>query len=238
MIEAAVAQGPHPTASTPEALEVFKEDIKYQVQVEFSKVISWEELKKLWPKNLKISLVACIPQVGQQGCIILDISFLVYQEGDGVVTAMQASVNGTTALQAPLVTVKQIGKVLPRLPHYMQDTPAGLHILFSKLDLSNGFWRLIMQGADCYNFAYVLPQAAGKPIQIVVPSAVQMGWVESPSLFCTVTELAGDSAQHFVDNNVQLPHDPIEESMMIQKVPPGGRAEKPTKLLQVYLDNF
>jgi hypothetical protein len=86
----------------------------------------------------------------------------------------------------------------------MRDTPAGLHILFSKLDLSNGFWfwRLIVQGADCYNFAYVLPQAAGKLIQIVVPSAVQMGWVESPSLFCAVTELARDLAQHFVDNNV------------------------------------
>ncbi len=95
-----------------------------------------------------------------------------------------------------------------------------------------------MQGADCYNFAYMLPQAAGKPILIVVPSAVQMGWVESPFLFCTVTESAQDLAQHFMDNIVQLPHDPIEESMMIQKLPPRGRAEKLTKLLQVYVDNF
>jgi hypothetical protein len=95
-----------------------------------------------------------------------------------------------------------------------------------------------MQSPDCYNFAYLLPQAAGKPIQIVVPSAVQMGWVESPSLFCTVTELARDLAQHFVDNNVQLPHDPIEELMMIQAVPPRGRSEKPTKLLQVYVGDF
>ncbi len=81
----------------------------------FSKVISWEELKKLRPKNLKISLVACIPQVGQCGHIILDLSFPVYQEVDGVVTATQASVNDTTALQAPSVPVKQIGKVLPRV---------------------------------------------------------------------------------------------------------------------------
>jgi hypothetical protein len=209
VIEAAVARGPHPTASTPEALEVFKEDIKYQVQAGFSKVKSWEELKKLWPKNLKISPVACIPQVGRQGRIILDLLFLVYQEGDEVVTATQASVNDTTALQAPLVPVKQIGKVLPRLLQYMQNTPAGLHILFSKLDLSDGFWHLIVQGTDCYNFAYVLPQAAGKPIQIVVPSAVQMGWVESPSLFCTVTESAQDLAQHFVDNNASSPMIPL-----------------------------
>ncbi len=125
---------------------MFKEDIKYQVWAGFSKVTSWKELKKLWPKNLKISLVACIPQVGWRGCIILDLSFPLYQERDGVVTATQASVNDTTALQAPLVPTKQIGKILLRLLQYMQDTPAGLHILFSKLDLSNGFWRLIVRG--------------------------------------------------------------------------------------------
>ncbi len=105
-----------------------------------------------------------------------------YQEIDGVVTAMQASVNDTTALQAPSVPVKQIGKVLPRLLQYMPDTPVGLHILFSKLDVNDGFWRLILQGTDCYKFAYMLLQVAGKLIQIVVPLAVQMGWVESPSL--------------------------------------------------------
>jgi hypothetical protein len=120
----------------------------------------------------------------------------------------------------------------------MRDTPDGLHILFSKLDLSNGFLRLIVHGTDCYNFAYVLPQATGAPTKIVVPLAVQMGWMKSLSLFCTVTELARDLAQHFVDNNVQLPYDPIKESMTIQEVPPRGRTETPTKLMQVYVDDF
>ena len=238
VIQAAVARGPHPTALTPDALEVFKEDIDYQVRAGFSKVVTWEKLKRLRPKNLKISPVACIPQVGRRGRIILDLSFPVFQEVDGVVTATQASVNDTTALQAPSVPVKQIGKVLPNILQYMRDTPAGLHILFSKLDLSDGFWRLIVHGTDCYNFAYVLPQAAGEPTRIVVPSAVQMGWVESPSLFCTVTESARDLAQHFVDNKVELPYDPVEESMKIQAVPPRGRTDGPTKLMQVYVDDF
>ncbi len=88
------------------------------------------------------------------------------------------------------------------------------------------------------NFAYVLLQATGAPTKIVVRSAVQMGWVESPSLFCTITELARDLAQHFVDNNVQLPYDPIKELMAIQEVPPRGRTETPTKLMQVYVDDF
>jgi hypothetical protein len=120
----------------------------------------------------------------------------------------------------------------------MRDTPAGLHNLFSKLYISDGFWRLIIQDADSYNFAYVLPQEAGEPCRVVVPAAVQMGWVESPSHFCTVTETARDITQHCVDNKISLPHDPIEESMTIMDVPLQGQKRAPTKLLQVYVDDF
>ncbi len=64
----------------------------------------------------------------------------MYQDVDDVITATQESVNNTTASRAPKEAVCKIGKVLPRLLTYMQDTPAGLHILMSKLDISNGFW--------------------------------------------------------------------------------------------------
>jgi len=160
----------------------------------------WEDLKRLRPRNLKILPVAVVPQTGQRGRIILDLSFPVYQDVNGVVTAVQSSVNETTKpkLSAPDIPVKEIGKVLPCLLRYMRDTPAGLHILFSKLDISDGFWRLIIQEVDSYNFAYVLPQEAGEPCRVVVPAAVQMGWVESPSHFCTVTETARDITQHCV----------------------------------------
>jgi hypothetical protein len=120
----------------------------------------------------------------------------------------------------------------------MRDTPVGLHILFSKLDISDGFWQLIVQEADSYNFAYVLPQEAGELCRGVVPVAVQMGWVESPSHFCTVTETARDITQHCVDNLIAFPHDPIEESMTIADVPLRGQTWSPTKLLQVYVDDF
>ena len=86
----------------------------------------------------------------------MDLSFPVYQEVNGAVIATQVSVNDTTVLQAPSIPVKEIGKVFPWLLHYMGDTPAGLHILFSKLNISDGFWCLIVQEADCFNFAYVL----------------------------------------------------------------------------------
>jgi hypothetical protein len=120
----------------------------------------------------------------------------------------------------------------------MWDTPAGLHILMSKLDISDGFWRLIVRDADCFNFAYVLLQWEGKPCRMVVPSAVQMGWVESPSLFCAVTESARDLAQHFVDAAVPLPPHQVKLSMAIKDVPMRGRAKMPSKFLQVYVDDF
>ncbi len=134
--------------------------------------------------------------------------------------------------------VKEIGKVFPRLLQYMRDMPEGLHILFSKLDISNKFWHLVVQEADSYNFAYILPQQDGELIRIVVPSAVQMGWAESLPLFCAVTKLARDLTQHLVDNRVCLPAHPIEDKISIKKVPMHTRTATPMKLLQVYVDNF
>jgi hypothetical protein len=234
VIETAVENGPHPTACTPKAVVLFEEDIEYQWKAGFCTVIPWEEIKQLCSLNLKISPMAVV----RRPRIILDLSFLVYQEVDGVVIVMQASVNDTTALQAPSAAIKEIGKVLPRLLTYMQDTSAGLHILMSKLDISDGFWWLIVKGDDCYNFEYVLFQHEGEPCRIVVPSAVQMGWVESPALFCTVTELAQDLAQNFIDTDAQLPPHKIKEFMDIDTVPLQGCAEAPNKLLQVYVDDF
>ena len=118
----------------------------------------WEDLKILRPANLKISPVAIVPQVGHHGKIILDLSFPVYQDQNGIITITQDSVNDTTILQAPSELVKEIGKVLPCLLHYMRDTPKGLHILFCKLNIRDGFWRLVVREQDSFKFAYVLPQ--------------------------------------------------------------------------------
>ena len=134
--------------------------------------------------------------------------------------------NNTTVLQAPSKSVKEIGRVLPCLLHYMHDTPKGLHILFYKLDISDMFWRLIIRKEDSFNFAYVLPQWKGEPVRIVVPLAVQMGWVKSTLLFCTVY------------TNAELPLHLFESEMKIQHMALRAHADTPSKLLQVYVDDF
>jgi hypothetical protein len=237
-IEAAVEHGPHPMARSPESIALFIEDIEYQIKASFCRVFTWKELKCCLPANLKIYPVAVVPQVGRRGQIILDLLFPVYQKINGVVTVTQESVNESTVLKAPSEVVKEIEKVFLRLLQYMHDMPEGLHVLFSKLDVSNGFWRLVVQEADSYNFAYVLPQQDGEPIRIVVPSAVQMEWVESPSLFCAVAKSAWDFTQHLVDNRVCLPLHPLEDKISIKNVPMRAQTATPTKLLQVYVDNF
>lgn len=153
-------------------------------------------------------------------------------------TITQPSVNDTTIITAPTIPVKEIGQVLRRLLYFMKKARSGEWIYFSKLDISDGFWRLVVRPEDSYNFAYVLPQLPGEPIRIVIPSALQMGWVESPSYFCTVTECARDLTQYLISNNIALPHHPIEEMMTIPVIPKRARASSPSCLPQVYVDDF
>ncbi len=115
VIEAAVDRGPHPMAQMTKLIALFVKDIKYQIKAGFCRVFLWEKLKRRLPENFKISPVAVVPQVGRRGWIILDLSFPVYQDINGVVTIPQESVNASTVLTAPSEAVKEIGKVFPRL---------------------------------------------------------------------------------------------------------------------------
>ncbi len=49
---------------------------------------------------------------------------------------------------------------------------------------------------------YVLLQEEGKPVQIVVPTLLQMSWVESPPYFCAATETARDVATDYIETPV------------------------------------
>jgi hypothetical protein len=59
-----------------------------------------------------------------------------------------------------------------------------------------------------WNFACVLPQCPGRPIYLVVPTSLQIGWVESPPFFCAASETARDVAQDYSETRLGtlLPH--------------------------------
>jgi hypothetical protein len=162
VVEAAIARGLHRTAATPDSIALFKEDIACQVRLLQGNAVGGPPTPT--PTQSQDLVGGMVPQSGRRGQIILDLSFPVYQDVNGGATAVQSSVNDTTKLSALDIPVKEIGKVLPRLLHYMQDTPAGLHILFSTLNISDGFWRLIVQEADSSNFAYSSPKRWGSHV--------------------------------------------------------------------------
>ena len=55
-------------------------------------------------------------------------------------------------------------------------------IMFSKLDIKDGFWRMVCEEGEEWNFTYTLPDHKGEPVEVVVP-ALQMGYALSPPLF-------------------------------------------------------
>ena len=40
------------------------------------------------------------------------------------------------------------------------------------------------------------------PIKLVVPTSLQMGWIESPPYFCTVSETGRDVAEQYIETLV------------------------------------
>jgi hypothetical protein len=122
MIDAAIEQGPHRSAMTPESIALIKEDVAYQVQAGYAQVVEWEVLKKNLPPKLKVSPLAVVPQANRRGRMILDLAFPVLRQGKGkgkkrkrVQEVLQKSVNDSTVRMAPEAPVKELGNVLKRL---------------------------------------------------------------------------------------------------------------------------
>ena len=57
---------------------------------------------------------------------------------------LQPSINDTTATTAPQNPVKLIGVALYELFKFMASAPPNTDILLAKIDLSDGFWRMIV----------------------------------------------------------------------------------------------
>ena len=81
--------------------------------------------------------------------------------------------NKATEGCAPEEAINQIGTILARIIEVLALAPEeDGNILVSKLDIKDGFWRMMCKAGQEWNFAYVLPNHPGKPIEIIVPSAL------------------------------------------------------------------
>jgi hypothetical protein len=83
-----------------------------------------------------------------------------------------------------------------------------------------------------------MPDPPRAPIRIVVPAALQMGWTESPSYFCTATETARDIIQGLVADKAELPPHCLEEYMRPAKSAKHSKSDSPGHGRYVYVDDF
>jgi hypothetical protein len=77
--------------------------------------------------------------------------------------------------------------------------------MFAKIDLSNGFWRMLVCESDKWNFAYVPPGAARAPLRLIISHALQIGRTESPGYFCAATKTGRNIMQALIDGGTWLP---------------------------------
>jgi hypothetical protein len=109
------------------------------------------------------------------------------------------SVNEATTLEAPAGAIDQMGHSLQHIIHAFAEADKDAKVFMAKFDIKDGFWRLDCQEGEEWNFAYVLPQEEGEPTRLVVPTTLQMGWVESPPYFCAASKTARDVAAQYTE---------------------------------------
>ena len=74
--------------------------------------------------------------------------------------------------------MKNLDWVLPWLVHALAEAPVGPPFLFAKLNIMDGFWRLVVSSKNAPNFVFVLPPLPdNNPIDplIVIPLLIPMG---------------------------------------------------------------
>lgn len=205
----ALKRGPHISAKDPLPAKVLRKETMEKVKEGYAKIVKWQEIKNNIPPNLKISPVAMIPHKSRLFRAILDLSFQLRVDGKKL-----PSVNLATIINAPQKAMAELGFVLKRIIYQMGiKYDPNKPFMFSKVDIKDGFWRLMVSEDNAWHFCYVLPPLQGTAtldeIEIVVPNALQMGWCESPPLFCAATETARDVIQALTAAP-SLPTHPLE----------------------------
>ena len=95
-----------------------------------------------------------------------------------------------------------------------------------------------------WNFAYVLPQEPNEPTKLVIPTSLQIGWVESPPYICAATKTVRDIALDYCNTPIgSLPPHKFDKHLMgdedYNALPTKAAGNDPCRYgLEVYVDDF
>jgi len=120
-------------------------------------------------------------------------------------------------------------------------------MVFSKLDIKDGYWQMVVKRGHHLNFVCVLPDvlpdANGARIRLVIPLVLQMEWSEFPPFFCAATETAQDIAEYFLATPAgSLPHHTLKDLMLPPSIWPNDTlvaiCTKYLHVVEVYVNDF
>jgi hypothetical protein len=213
----AATVGPHTSALAQENVELIWDDIRYQERDGFVGIVTEAELDELAPENLKISRVAVVPQTDRRGRIILNLSAPVTMPSHRPQGKRRReerehpSVNETTVPATDQSGAAALGTAKNAILKFMFETDPTWEIDWQKVDLSDGFWRMIVEHGEAYNFVFQLPARQGDTTKYyVIPAALQMGWKNSPAYVCIGTEAARELIRRLLaltlHGGISVPH--------------------------------
>ena len=238
-MEAAIRRGPHISALIPEAMKQLDAEVAEKVRTNQARLIRWKDIQSDPPPELKISPVAMIPHKSRPYRAILDLSFSVKLTP----TESIPSVNSTTTKTAPKGSIDQLGHSLNRIIYAFATAPDDARIFMAKWDIKDGFWRLDCASGEEFNFAYVLPSSHTHDPVLVIPTSLQMGWIESPTYFCAASETARDVAATY--SNMPLGDIPTHKFLPFtqsqpeyQNLPLDSYSDQFMYMIEVFVDDF
>ena len=101
----------------------------------------------------------------------------------------------------------QFGRTLWRLLFRIHNANNHFGLVYmSKVDLSDGFYRLWLRPEDTHRLAVLFPSRPNKPDLIGIPLTNPMGWVSSPPNFSACTETIADLANADLQDPAAMQH--------------------------------
>ena len=175
-LEATLKRGPH--SSCNDGIEFLREEFADMIEKQQWIVLPADLVKKQF--GLRLSPLGLVPQRGRRDRMISDYSFF--------------DVNQETLKLAPDEAM-QFGRTLWRLLYRIHHANDKFGPVFlSKVDLSDGFYRLWLRPEDTIHLAALFPSRPGEPKLVGIPLTNPMGWVSSPPNFSACTETIADLA--------------------------------------------
>ena len=191
--KSALERGPHQSA---------KEHIEFLRQ-EFTDMINkgqWAMLPARMLNDeieLRLSPLGVVPQRDRRPRTICDYTYF--------------QVNEDTRPTAPKEAM-QFGKALQRILHHIHHANPHLGpVYLSKIDISDGFYRIWLRAEDIPKMAVLFPSRRGEEALVGLPLTLPMGWAESPPYFCSTTETVADLANAQLARNHKPPPHRLDE---------------------------